>query len=268
METLVPHNYQQKSAQNQTFSQQETMYLIDYWTQVYMKHLRLLTFVFTQPQDVEWTFYRAHLDEPTQVRDMRGEILPTVDHRPLVDAIPAEKWDEYCRNEENKRLEKEREEQEEAQRAKLKLEEEAAAAVQAAKDLELAQAEPALTILPPTLPCPPPPDPATLFASAPEPSHALTPSEIAQSLVSTIDMHITALMTHLDKCLEHQMGEMSRIVDTVTGDKDGGKKGGKEDKVKARTGTPAASEKGGEREKEARPPSSVKKSAKSAKAKK
>ncbi|KAI9349037.1 hypothetical protein BDR26DRAFT_852856 [Obelidium mucronatum] len=66
------------------FSALEAKYMIDYFGNTYVKHLKLLTHFFTRPQEIDTTDFC----EP----------------KPLSGAIPAEKWDEYLRLKEDEQI--------------------------------------------------------------------------------------------------------------------------------------------------------------------
>ncbi|KAJ3025283.1 UNVERIFIED_CONTAM: hypothetical protein HDU68_007306 [Siphonaria sp. JEL0065] len=64
------------------FSSLEAKFMIDYFANTYVKHLRLLTHFFTIPRQVDTTI-------------VKQEIQEFAEPSPLNTAIPAEKWDEY-----------------------------------------------------------------------------------------------------------------------------------------------------------------------------
>ncbi|KAJ3184270.1 hypothetical protein HDU87_005117 [Geranomyces variabilis] len=240
---LVRHNRPCRNIGGTPFSKQDAALLIDYWTYTYIKNQRLLAFVFGQPQDVSWTRYRAHLSTPP-------EFIP------LAEAISAEKWEDHCRAQERAAAEKLREEMEEAQRIKQKQEDEAAAAaaLKAAQVQVAAAPESPITLAPPPLAAPPLPDAAALFSPPPpiaiDPTPAgktLAPAEIAAILSATIDAHIAALASHLDSCMDHQIGEMTRVVDSLVKDRDGGGGASGKKGAKAKTPTTEKDKGGGEK---------------------
>ncbi|KAJ3157216.1 hypothetical protein HDU89_002628 [Geranomyces variabilis] len=244
---LVRHNRPCRNIGGMPFSKQDAALLIDYWTYTYVKNQRLLAFVFGQPQDVSWTRYRAHLSTPPEFM-------------PLADAISAEKWEDHCRAQERAAAEKLREEMEEAQRIKQKEEDDAAAAaaLKAAQVQATAAPEPPITLAPPPQAAPLLPDAAALFSPPPpiavDPTPAgktLAPAEIAAILSATIDAHIAALASHLDSCMDHQMGEMSRVVDSLVKDRDGGSGASVKKGAKAKTPTTEKDKSGGGGEKSA-----------------
>ncbi|KAJ3161833.1 hypothetical protein HDU86_006604 [Geranomyces michiganensis] len=244
---LVRHNRACHVTGKTPFSKQDATLLIDYWTYTYIKNQRLLKFVFGQPQDVSWTRYYAHLSTPPQFT-------------PLAEAISAEKWEDHCRALERAAAEKLREEKEEAERIRQKQEDHAAAAaLQAAQAQVAAAPEPRVTLARPPQAPPPLPNAAALF-SPPTPvavenptapaGKTLAPAEIAAILSATIDAHIAALASHLDSCMDHQMGEMTRVVDSLVKDHDdssggGGGVSGGSGKKSGKAKTPTEKEKGG-----------------------
>ncbi|KAJ3019672.1 hypothetical protein HKX48_001915 [Thoreauomyces humboldtii] len=131
IELLASFNYH--SSRPRAFSRQESMYLIDYWTQAYLTHRKLASYVFSKRQDVAWTHVRLPLNEPSCLVIAGEDGKATIPMRPLADAIPAERWDEYCRSEEERiRAEKAKVEEEAQMRAKNIADAEAAAAAAAA----------------------------------------------------------------------------------------------------------------------------------------
>lgn len=76
----------------------------------YAQHVRLIHHVFTQPQEINIQKVQQHLEESAQGVAGDGRNFSVGIH-PLQEGIPAEKWEEWCRaEEERRRLEKEREE--------------------------------------------------------------------------------------------------------------------------------------------------------------
>ncbi|TPX72883.1 hypothetical protein SpCBS45565_g00214 [Spizellomyces sp. 'palustris'] len=259
---LIEYNY--KRLRQQAFTKQEMITLIDYFTQSYAQHIRLLTYVFTQLQDIEVTYIHTHLEEPNQITAPNGGytklVLP-----PLKEAIPAEKWEDWCRaEEEHKRLEKEKEEtddralhQEAAETARKLAEAEATAAADASVIEEVK--EKAASILQRlVLPPPPVPSPLSLFPERvvsnkvadpqivqaladPTPPfmmmpnesaerNALNPAAIGAILSSTIDEHISILASHLEKQMNHQIGEMQAIIEKREKEKKGKEEDDKKEK--------------------------------------
>ncbi|KND01744.1 uncharacterized protein SPPG_03537 [Spizellomyces punctatus DAOM BR117] len=253
---LMDYNY--KRLRRQAFTKQEMIMLIDYFTQSYAQHMRLITHVFTQLQDIEITYIHTHLEEPNQITSPNGGytklVLP-----PLKEGIPAEKWDDWCRaEEERKRLEREKEE-EAAETARKLAEAEAKAAADASVIEEVKDTQKAASILQRlVLPPPPIPSPLSLFPERvvstkvadpqivqaladPNPpvmmmpnesakSHALNPAAIGAILSSTIDEHISILASYLEKQMSHQIGEMQAIIEKREKEKKGKEEDDKKEK--------------------------------------
>ncbi|KAI8823528.1 uncharacterized protein EV422DRAFT_521322 [Fimicolochytrium jonesii] len=251
LETLVTFNY--RRFQSQAFTKQEAIALIDFFTDNYLRHIDLISFVFTQSQDVNQHSAKYRVNQPDEFRRAKGG-KGSFDAKPLKDAVPEERWNEFCAMErEREKAERERREQEEAEAARLKAEEEGKAAAAPAPVVDLSPAEPPISIKPLELPPPPQPNPATLFppslieaaaheapvpipvtqvdstpptsdSTSPPPSPLLStsdiprsktlyPAEIAHILSATIDSHLAALSSHLEKQMDHQAAEMARILE-------------------------------------------------------
>ncbi|KAI8924291.1 hypothetical protein BC831DRAFT_416351 [Entophlyctis helioformis] len=76
------------------FSINETKQLVDYIVQSYGQHVRLVTYAFTMPQDVQ-------IDPVSKTLDVA--LCNGWAFLPLAQGIPADKWDEYCRKEDERR---------------------------------------------------------------------------------------------------------------------------------------------------------------------
>ncbi|KAI9101091.1 hypothetical protein DFS34DRAFT_613129 [Phlyctochytrium arcticum] len=175
--TMLDYNYYRFS--RQPFTKQEAINLIDYFCQNYAQHVRLISHVFTRTRDVDVTHMKLHLEHPAHVTLPSTPAVPADNPpttgssynthgkfalHPLNDGIPAEKWDEWCRAEEERvRLEKEAEERAREEQSRMQAEAEAKAAASLAEAAENQERAKLFTFHPLPLSGPPTINPKTLF---------------------------------------------------------------------------------------------------------
>ncbi|KAJ3040202.1 hypothetical protein HDV00_011299 [Rhizophlyctis rosea] len=249
-ENVLPDPYDPDREDNAARGTILARMLVDALKQGYIQHIRLITFVFTHPQDVAFTRAVQMVEERPSVQ-------------PLAVAIPEENWEEYLKQVEEAerarqeaiRLEEERVRAEEEE--KLRKERGEVAEPTAPSPPPPQPHHPTLT-LPPfkSFPTPPPPLPTldTLFPcpTAPTASTPLNPPTISQTLLTATTQHLTTLTAHLQAQLDHQFTEMQARLVKVQGvveerrkekeKEKGGKE--KEGKPKSREGAKSAKEVG------------------------
>ncbi|KAJ3190025.1 hypothetical protein HDU85_000316 [Gaertneriomyces sp. JEL0708] len=251
MNKLVEHNYGKYSCR--PFTRQECTTFLDYISESYGKHVKLLTYVFSEPQDIDTSNVEQHYETPDKVLVGDGKTVAFVS-QPLSKAIPAEKWEDWCRaQEEEKRLEQERIEQakrdarQAAEAAEAQQAAEAAAVNGKAQEARVegpsvpkmptlhARRLPMLPDLPPQYLLP--------FASSPtacvnssDQTEVPMPSTIAQILSHTLEQHITLLATSFEVLMDQQLSDMQAILDFKEVEKKAkGEVKNKEDKTKAKS---------------------------------
>ncbi|KAI9203884.1 uncharacterized protein BJ171DRAFT_599781 [Polychytrium aggregatum] len=216
-------------------SNQEAVWLIDYFTDNYLKHIKLISLVFYRPQELMRTAARRQTERE-------------LDFQPLANGIAAEKWEEFLAEEDEKKrlaLQAELEAVEAIKREELE-KEQRCREQELARQAELQAIEDSYIVVPPLKPyggemphpprsdelfpadmlvevVPPPDAPATEIASgepAPEPAPMssepqhlrpvnLNPTNIAKIIGQTAVPHIALVMAYLEGKLEHEITEMN-----------------------------------------------------------